>query len=74
MGRTLRRLVCGDDGDGDGDGGTSLGGASSSSPGGTLVMILQDLSAEELEESFDSIDEVVREGGLSRLSVDCGGG
>jgi len=37
-------------------------------------MILQDLSAEELEESFDSIDEVVREGGLSRLSVDCGGG
>lgn len=74
VGRTLRRLVCGDDGDGDGDGGTSLGGASSSSPGGTLVMILQDLSAEELEESFDSIDEVVREGGLSRLSVDCGGG
>ena len=36
----------------------------------TILLILQDLSAEELEESFDRIDEVVRHGGNSFVKVD----
>jgi DNA repair exonuclease SbcCD ATPase subunit len=36
----------------------------------TILIILQDLAAEELEESFDRIDEVVKEGGFSFVSVD----
>jgi len=36
----------------------------------TILLILQDLSAEEVEESFDRIDEVVREGGFSIVNVD----
>eukprot|EP00536_Pseudo-nitzschia_multiseries_P018207 jgi/Psemu1/321292/estExt_fgenesh1_pm.C_22560002 len=36
----------------------------------TAIVILQDLSAEELEESFDGIDTVVRKDGKSRLSLD----
>ena len=36
----------------------------------TILLILQDLSAEELEESFDRIDEVVRRGGNSFVKVD----
>jgi DNA repair exonuclease SbcCD ATPase subunit len=36
----------------------------------TILIILQDLAAEELEESFDCIDEVVKEGGFSFVSVD----
>jgi DNA repair exonuclease SbcCD ATPase subunit len=36
----------------------------------TVILILQDLSAEELEESFDCIDEVVRDGGTSFVRVD----
>ncbi len=36
----------------------------------TAIVILQDLSAEELEEAFDSIDTVVRKDGKSRLEFD----
>jgi DNA repair exonuclease SbcCD nuclease subunit/ABC-type dipeptide/oligopeptide/nickel transport system ATPase subunit len=36
----------------------------------TILLILQDLAAEELEESFDSIDEVVKRGGTSFVLVD----
>jgi DNA repair exonuclease SbcCD ATPase subunit len=36
----------------------------------TVLCILQDLAAEELEEAFDHIDEVVKEGGSSRVLVD----
>jgi len=36
----------------------------------TVLIILQDLAAEELEESFDRIDEVVKDGGFSSVSVD----
>lgn len=36
----------------------------------TIIVILQDLAAEELEEAFDCMDEVVREGGSSIVKVD----
>ena len=36
----------------------------------TIIMILQDLAAEELEEAFDCIDTVVRENGQSSVLVD----
>jgi DNA repair exonuclease SbcCD ATPase subunit len=36
----------------------------------TVIIILQDLAAEELQQSFDSIDEVSRENGYSTVSVD----
>jgi len=36
----------------------------------TVLLILQDLAAEELEEAFDSIDEVVKEGGTSTVKID----
>jgi len=39
----------------------------------TIILILQDLAAEELEEAFDHIDEVVKEGGSSFVQVDEGG-
>lgn len=35
----------------------------------TIVIILQDLAAQELEESFDAIDEVVRENGSSQVKI-----
>ena len=47
-------------------GGVGLGGLGLS----TIVLILQDLAAEELEESFDSIDEVEKKGGTSFVKVD----
>jgi DNA repair exonuclease SbcCD ATPase subunit len=36
----------------------------------TVLVILQDLAAEELEEAFDRIDEVVKEGGTTTVNVD----
>jgi DNA repair exonuclease SbcCD ATPase subunit len=36
----------------------------------TILVILQDLAAEELEESFDHIDEVVKIDGVSAVSID----
>uniref|UniRef100_A0A7S4JM63 RecF/RecN/SMC N-terminal domain-containing protein n=1 Tax=Odontella aurita TaxID=265563 RepID=A0A7S4JM63_9STRA len=36
----------------------------------TILIILQDLAAEELEESFDSIDEVIKEKGRSIVCVE----
>jgi DNA repair exonuclease SbcCD ATPase subunit len=36
----------------------------------TILVILQDLAADELEESFDCIDEVVKEAGSSTVLVD----
>ena len=38
----------------------------------TIILILQDLTAEELEEAFDYIDEVEKKDGLSRVVVDSG--
>lgn len=40
----------------------------------TILVILQDLAAEELEEAFDHIDEVRKENGESsvRIDADCG--
>ena len=38
----------------------------------TVILILQDLAAEELEESFDSMDEVVKKDGSSLVVVDEG--
>jgi hypothetical protein len=36
----------------------------------TILVILQDLVAEELEETFDHIDEVVKIDGVSAVSSD----
>lgn len=36
----------------------------------TVLVILQDLAAEELAESFDCIDEVTKKAGFSKVSVD----
>lgn len=36
----------------------------------TILVILQDLAAEELEESFDCIDEIVKENGVSSLRLE----
>jgi hypothetical protein len=36
----------------------------------TILVILQDLAAEEMEESFDCIDEVVKTNGQSRVRID----
>ena len=36
----------------------------------TIIMILQDLAAEELEEAFDHIDEVVKQDGSSSVKLD----
>ena len=36
----------------------------------TILIILQDLAAEELEESFDAVDEVVKEHGVSTVFID----
>jgi DNA repair exonuclease SbcCD ATPase subunit len=36
----------------------------------TVLLILQDLAAEEIEEAFDCIDEVVKDGGSSFVKVD----
>jgi DNA repair exonuclease SbcCD ATPase subunit len=36
----------------------------------TVLIILQDLAAEELDEAFDCIDEVIKEGSTSRVKVD----
>jgi DNA repair exonuclease SbcCD ATPase subunit len=46
------------------------GGLSNSMSVSTILLILQDLAAEELEESFDHIDEVTKDDGLSFVSVD----
>ena len=35
-----------------------------------LFRSLQDLAAEELEESFDRIDEVIKDGGSSFVCID----
>ena len=47
-------------------GGVGLGGLGIS----TIVLILQDLAAEEIEEAFDGIDEVEKRGGSSFVNVD----
>ena len=36
----------------------------------TILVILQDLAAEGLDESFDKIDEVTKKGGFSRVLID----
>ena len=44
--------------------------ATSSFSATTVLIILQDLAAEELEESFDRIDEVIKDGGSSFVFID----
>ena len=51
--------------------GEDIGGLGSSGIcAGTIILILQDLAAEELEEAFDHIDEVVKCDGFSSVSID----
>lgn len=38
----------------------------------TVLIILQDLAAEELEESFDSVDRVIKRRGVSSVTIDGG--
>ncbi len=38
----------------------------------TVLIILQDLAAEELEESFDSVDQVIKRGSVSSVVIDGG--
>ena len=61
VGALLRRLLQNDDSP------VSLHGGMEVS---TILVILQDLAAEELEESFDYIDEVVKIDGVSKVSID----
>ncbi len=65
VGRVLRKVMQNQ---------TDKNGASGGGGGGlsvsTIIMILQDLVAEELGESFDRIDEVVRSKGKSTVVVD----
>jgi len=64
VGKVLRRMVRrANDIDDDVEKFSPLGGLHVS----TILIILQDLAAEELEESFDQIDEVCKEGGSSRV-------
>jgi len=76
VGRLLRRMLRNPADDGD-DAGADLSGRQHLGLGGlqvsTIVIILQDLVAEELSESFDRVDEVVRTGGSSELVLDGGG-
>ena len=51
--------------------GEQIGGLESTGiSAGTIILILQDLAAEELEEAFDHIDEVVKIGGFSSVTID----
>lgn len=62
VGDVIRKMLCSNTGDplvGTGSLGVS-----------TVLMILQDLAAEELEEAFDHIDEVVKMNSQSRVKVD----
>jgi len=36
----------------------------------TIILILQDLAAEELVDAFDAVDEVVKSRGRSMVNVD----
>jgi hypothetical protein len=68
VGKLLRRILQSDTAellDGR-PGRLGLGGLSVS----TILIILQDLVAEELSESFDCIDEVIRTQGKSKIIVD----
>lgn len=64
VGRLLRSLL---ENGNDGDAPTLFHGGMDFS---TILVILQDLAAEELEESFDRIDEVVKEHGTSTVFID----
>jgi len=61
VGEVLRGMLRSDEDDFQGIGGLGMN---------TVLIILQDLAAEELDEAFDCIDEVVRENGESYLNVD----
>mmetsp|Transcript_9032 Transcript_9032/g.21479 ORF Transcript_9032/g.21479 Transcript_9032/m.21479 type:complete len:1288 (+) Transcript_9032:58-3921(+) len=61
VGEVLRGMLRSADDDFQGFGGLGMN---------TVLIILQDLAAEELDEAFDCIDEVVRENGESFLKID----
>jgi hypothetical protein len=68
VGRLLRKLLRRESEQND-----SVSASTSRSVGlrvSTILIILQDLAAEELEESFDAIDEVVKENGVSTVCID----
>jgi DNA repair exonuclease SbcCD ATPase subunit len=65
VGRLLRRLLPSSDDDAL----TEVHRGRSRLQFSTIVLILQDLAAEELEEAFDSIDVVMKEGGKSSVEV-----
>ena len=72
VGRTLRRLIRRSSENNAADQDEALAGrhSLSSFSVSTIIMILQDLAAEELEEAFDCMDEVVKEHGTSIVRVD----
>ncbi|CAJ1923078.1 unnamed protein product [Cylindrotheca closterium] len=61
VGEVLRGMLRSDDDEFQGFGGLGMN---------TVLIILQDLAAEELDEAFDHIDEVVRDNGESYLNID----
>ena len=62
VGSLLRKLLV----RGEQIGGIGVSGISAS----TIILILQDLAAEELEEAFDHVDEVVKSDGFSSVIID----
>lgn len=61
VGLLLRKLVKGD--------GCIGATGSAGTHATTIIIILQDLAAEELDETFDHVDEVIKEGGFSSVKV-----
>ena len=73
VGKVLRKILGRSkrhDPQGTDDSGRKSRGISKLSSVSTIIMILQDLAAEELEEAFDHIDEVVKQDGSSSVKVD----
>ena len=63
VGKLLRKMQSRDSGIGPGRHGNGLGLS-------TILVILQDIAADEIEECFDQIDEVVKSGGESFVILD----
>lgn len=63
VGKLLRKMLSPDSGIASSNQGSGLGLS-------TILVILQDIAAEEIEECFDCIDEVIKYGGESHIVVD----
>ncbi|KAL9184023.1 hypothetical protein ACHAXT_002109 [Thalassiosira profunda] len=64
VGRLLRKMLSQDPRIGNGTGRSGFDGLS------TILVILQEIAAEEIEECFDQIDEVIKSGGESVVVLD----